>query len=79
MNSTLATLVEQLCSFNCDAESGCTCQAHRLYRSGLPRDEMLLKVSKLMADRGYQFIGHGDGSESVLRPDGSIAIRAERR
>lgn len=29
-----ARMVEQHCSFNTDAESGCQCQAHRTYRGG---------------------------------------------
>jgi hypothetical protein len=33
--SALRALVEQHCSFNCDAESSCECHAHRFYRDAL--------------------------------------------
>lgn len=37
----LRKFTEHACSFNCDAESACTCKAHQMYRNVLTELEKL--------------------------------------
>ena len=51
VSDLLRNTVEQHCSFNCDAESSCTCEAHLAYRRAMT--DLLTPSSK--AEGGSQF------------------------